>query len=90
MAGGRFRRMRNGWRRWPSTTIRVDGHCDERGTAEYNLAFGERRATVVRNYLVSLGSASARIQVRSLGKEAPFCHEERRKLLVSRIDADTS
>lgn len=61
-------------RQWPSTTVRIDGHCDERGTGEYNLALGERRATVVRNYLVDLGVNGARIQVRSLGKEAPFCH----------------
>jgi len=63
-------------RQWPSTTVRIDGHCDERGTGEYNLALGERRATVVRNYLVDLGVNGARIQVRSLGEEAPFCHED--------------
>jgi peptidoglycan-associated lipoprotein len=62
-------------KRWPSTAIRIDGHCDERGTGEYNLALGERRATVVRNYLVDLGVNGARIQVRSLGKEAPFCQQ---------------
>jgi peptidoglycan-associated lipoprotein len=62
-------------KRWPSTTIRVDGHCDERGTGEYNLALGDRRAVVVRDYLVNLGVRSTRIEVRSLGKEAPFCHE---------------
>ena len=62
-------------KRWPGTAIRIDGHCDERGSREYNLALGERRATVVRNYLVDLGIDRARIQVRSLGKEAPFCHE---------------
>lgn len=62
-------------KRWPSTTIRVDGHCDERGTGEYNLALGERRAAVVKDYLVNLGVNSIRIEVRSLGKEAPFCHE---------------
>jgi peptidoglycan-associated lipoprotein len=61
--------------RWPSTTIRIDGHCDERGTGEYNLALGERRAMVVREYLVNLGVDNARIQVRSLGKEAPFCRD---------------
>jgi peptidoglycan-associated lipoprotein len=62
-------------KQWPSTTIRIDGHCDERGTGEYNLALGDRRATVVRNYLLDLGISGARIQVRSLGKEAPFCRE---------------
>jgi peptidoglycan-associated lipoprotein len=62
--------------KWPQTMIRVDGHCDERGTAEYNLALGERRAEVVKEYLASLGVKADRIQTRSLGKEAPFCHEE--------------
>jgi peptidoglycan-associated lipoprotein len=62
-------------KQWPTTTIRVDGHCDERGTGEYNLALGERRAMVVREYLVSLGVDSTRIQARSLGEEAPFCDE---------------
>jgi peptidoglycan-associated lipoprotein len=61
--------------RWPSTRILVEGHCDERGTAEYNLALGERRAAAVRDYLVSLGVKPERIEVRSLGKEAPFCRE---------------
>jgi peptidoglycan-associated lipoprotein len=61
--------------RWRQTTIRIEGYCDERGTAEYNLALGERRATVVMEYLESLGVGPARIQTVSLGKEAPFCHE---------------
>ena len=62
--------------KWPQTVIRVDGQCDERGTAEYNLALGERRAEVVKEYLASLGVRADRIQTRSLGKETPFCHEE--------------
>lgn len=62
-------------KRWASTRITVEGHCDERGTAEYNLALGERRATSVREYLVSLGVAADRIAVVSKGKEAPFCTE---------------
>lgn len=61
--------------KWPQTKIRVDGHCDERGTAEYNLALGERRASVVREYLVSLGVTPNRIEMRSLGKDAPFCKD---------------
>jgi len=59
--------------KWPSTAIRIDGHCDERGTGEYNLALGDRRAETVRDYLVTLGVEQSRIEVRSLGKEAPFC-----------------
>jgi peptidoglycan-associated lipoprotein len=62
--------------KWPQTRIRIDGHCDERGTPEYNLALGERRADVVREYLTTLGVKSDRLQMRSLGQEAPFCHEE--------------
>jgi peptidoglycan-associated lipoprotein len=61
--------------KWPQTVIRVDGHCDERGTAEYNLALGDRRAETVRGYLTSLGVKPDRIQIRSLGKEAPFCQD---------------
>ena len=61
--------------KWPSTVVRIDGHCDERGSAEYNLALGDRRATTVKSYLVSLGVRSDRIEERSLGKEAPFCRE---------------
>jgi len=62
-------------RRWPSTRIVVEGHCDERGTAEYNLALGERRAQVVRSYLLSLGIASDRVMATSKGKETPVCDE---------------
>jgi peptidoglycan-associated lipoprotein len=61
--------------KWPQTRFRIDGHCDERGTAEYNLALGERRADVVKEYLTSLGVTPDRIQTRSLGKEAPFCRD---------------
>jgi peptidoglycan-associated lipoprotein len=62
--------------KWPSTAIRIDGHCDERGTGEYNLALGDRRAETVRDYLVTLGVDQKRIEIRSLGKEAPFCEGE--------------
>jgi peptidoglycan-associated lipoprotein len=62
--------------KWPQTHIAVDGHCDERGSAEYNLGLGERRAVAVRDYLTSLGISSARIETRSLGKESPFCTGE--------------
>jgi len=62
-------------RKWPSTKIMVEGHCDERGSAEYNLALGDRRAEVVTQYLESLGVSQSRIATRSVGKEAPFCTE---------------
>lgn len=63
-------------KRWTSTKIMVEGHADSRGTAEYNLALGERRAAAVRDYLVNLGIPADRIQIVSKGKEAPFCTEE--------------
>ncbi|MBI4266173.1 MAG: OmpA family protein [Acidobacteria bacterium] len=62
--------------RWTSTRIMIEGHCDSRGTNEYNLALGERRANAVREYLVSLGVAPDRVQVVSKGEEQPFCREE--------------
>jgi peptidoglycan-associated lipoprotein len=61
--------------KWPQTIVRIDGHCDERGSAEYNLALGDQRATTVREYLTSLGVTPDRIQTLSLGKEAPFCQD---------------
>ena len=60
-------------REWPSTRIAVQGHCDERGTAEYNLALGNERASAVREYLVSLGIPGNRITTVSMGEEEPFC-----------------
>jgi peptidoglycan-associated lipoprotein len=58
-----------------SAVILISGHADERGTAEYNLALGERRAAATRDYLVSLGVQASRINIVSKGKEAPFCTE---------------
>jgi peptidoglycan-associated lipoprotein len=60
-------------KRWANTRITVEGHCDERGTTEYNLGLGERRANAVKAYLVSLGVAAERITIVSKGKESPFC-----------------
>ncbi|MEE2704727.1 MAG: peptidoglycan-associated lipoprotein Pal [Pseudomonadota bacterium] len=57
----------------PSRNIVVEGHCDERGTREYNLGLGERRANAVRDYLTSLGVAPSRIRTISYGKERPVC-----------------
>jgi peptidoglycan-associated lipoprotein len=59
-------------KRYPSWAVTIEGHCDERGTAEYNLALGERRAIAVRAYLVSLGIAADRLRTVSYGKEFPF------------------
>ena len=54
----------------------IEGHCDERGTNEYNLALGERRAKAAMNYLVSQGVQANRITIISYGKERPVCNEQ--------------
>jgi peptidoglycan-associated lipoprotein len=59
-------------KRYPSWIVTIEGHCDERGTAEYNLALGERRAIAARAYLVSLGISADRLRIVSYGKEFPF------------------
>ena len=65
-----------GWmKRWASTRVTIEGHADERGSSEYNLALGDRRGNAVRAYLVSLGIPIERIEVVSKGKESPFCTE---------------
>jgi peptidoglycan-associated lipoprotein len=56
----------------PQWVVTIEGHCDERGTAEYNLALGERRAAAVKTYMVSLGIAPDRLRTVSYGKEFPF------------------
>jgi len=59
-------------KRYATWAITIEGHCDERGTAEYNLALGERRAIAARAYLVSLGIPADRLRTVSYGKEFPF------------------
>jgi peptidoglycan-associated lipoprotein len=65
-------------KRYSTWTVTIEGHCDERGTAEYNLALGERRAVAAHAYLVSLGISADRLRTVSYGKEFPFDpgHEE--------------
>ncbi len=58
-------------RKYPKTTVTIEGHADERGTREYNLALGERRAAAARDYLVTLGVDPSRIATISYGKERP-------------------
>jgi len=58
-------------KKYGSVKVTVEGHCDERGTREYNLALGERRATAVKNYLVADGIPAARVKTISYGKERP-------------------
>jgi len=59
-------------KKYPTMQITIEGHCDERGTAEYNLALGERRALAAKNYLVSLGVGADKVKTVSYGKEFPF------------------
>ena len=59
----------------PAVTVQVEGHCDERGTDEYNLALGERRANSVKNYVVSLGIEASRVSTISYGEENPLSRE---------------
>jgi peptidoglycan-associated lipoprotein len=59
-------------RKYSSWVVTIEGHCDERGTAEYNLALGERRAVAVKTYLASLGISPDRLRTVSYGKEFPF------------------
>ena len=59
-------------KKYSTWVITIEGHCDERGTPEYNLALGERRAVTARTYLVSLGIAADRLRTVSYGKEFPF------------------
>jgi peptidoglycan-associated lipoprotein len=57
----------------PSMKVTIEGHCDERGSTEYNLGLGDRRASAVKQYLVSLGVSAGNLNTVSFGKEKPFC-----------------
>src|SRR5438132_109489 len=59
----------------PNFKVTIEGHCDERGSTEYNLGLGDRRASAVKQYLVSLGVPADRLSTVSFGKEKPFCME---------------
>ena len=60
-------------KKYPSIQFLIEGHCDERGTSEYNLALGDRRANAAKEYLASLGVDASRVRTVSYGKERPFC-----------------
>jgi len=62
-------------KRYRTVQFLIEGHCDERGTSEYNLALGDRRANAAKEYLVSLGVDASRIKTVSYGKERPFCNQ---------------
>lgn len=61
----------------PQLKVTIEGHCDERGSTEYNLGLGDRRASAVKQYLVSLGVSAASLSTVSFGKEKPFCMESK-------------
>lgn len=60
----------------PQARVEIEGHCDDRGTVEYNLALGAKRARAVRDYLISLGTQSERLSTISYGEELPLCRAE--------------
>ena len=65
-------------KKWPKVRILIEGHCDERGTSEYNMALGSKRANAAKDYIVSLGVDASRVETISFGKEKPFAtgHDE--------------
>jgi peptidoglycan-associated lipoprotein len=74
-AKGRLQKDADWMKKWTTTQMSVEGHCDSRGSAEYNLALGSRRANAVKEYLTNLGVAAGRLTVVSKGKEQPVCAE---------------
>jgi len=74
-AKGRLQKDADWLKKWTSTQISLEGHCDSRGSAEYNLALGSRRANAVKEYLTNLGVPAGRLTVVSKGKEQPVCSE---------------
>ena len=67
-----LKRQADWLRRYPNVTVTIEGHCDERGTREYNLALGERRANAAKNVLIAAGIPAARLATISYGKERPI------------------
>ena len=70
---GTLQRQATWLQKYPAVRLTIEGHCDERGTREYNLALGARRANAVKEYLASLGVSSSRLETVSYGKERPVC-----------------
>jgi peptidoglycan-associated lipoprotein len=67
--------LRDILRDYPDYKLTIEGHCDERGSAEYNIALGDKRAEVAKDYLVQVGIPSDQLNVISYGKERPVCEE---------------
>ncbi|MGC9045196.1 MAG: peptidoglycan-associated lipoprotein Pal [Thermodesulfovibrio sp.] len=61
--------------KYPGLKVIIEGHCDERGTAEYNFALGQKRANAVKQYLITLGVPSSKMEIISYGEEKPLCNE---------------
>jgi peptidoglycan-associated lipoprotein len=74
-ARGSLQKSADFLKNYPNVRVTIEGHCDERGSTEYNLALGQRRANAVKEYLVSLGLPADRVLTTSWGKEKPFCTE---------------
>lgn len=74
----RLRKNAEFMKQYPTLEFGLEGHCDERGTNEYNLALGEKRANAAKNFLVTLGVSADRVRTISYGEERPFCttHDE--------------
>jgi peptidoglycan-associated lipoprotein len=68
-----LRKTADFFKNYPQLRVTIEGHCDERGSTEYNLALGDRRANAVKQYLISLGVPGDRLNIVSFGKEKPFC-----------------
>ena len=71
-------------RSYSNVHVSIEGHCDERGSTEYNLGLGQRRAAAAKNYLISLGISADRIDTTSWGKERPFLHRADRGMLAAK------
>jgi len=72
---GTLQRQAAWLQKYPQVRVQIQGNCDERGTREYNLALGARRANAVKEFLVSLGISGERVDTISYGKERPVCSE---------------
>jgi peptidoglycan-associated lipoprotein len=59
----------------PGTVLKIEGHCDERGTSDYNMVLGDKRAKAARSYLIESGVHPKQVMIVSYGKERPFCFE---------------
>jgi len=71
-----LKKVASALQKYPKLRIIIEGHCDERGTNEYNFALGQKRANSAKQYLISLGVSSFRIEIISYGEEKPLCNEQ--------------